>query len=185
MAKKQRLWNVILFNRYSPEETRVETVSAQTADDAEEMMHDEYFGIGWGVADSFPVFKKGDRVKWNDPGIDDYDPADREYAKNRVFEIVSEIEDPEDENEIVLIAQVGGGSEAEVYAHELELCTETPLRIRNAFIYKNDVKRAEQVLIDNGIEADEASTVLQAIGYVLLDTELYGNDVSIELHNSR
>lgn len=35
------------------------------------------------------------------------------------------------------------------------------------------IKKAEQVLIDNGIEADEASTVLQAIGYVLLDIELY------------
>ena len=29
------------------------------------------------------------------------------------------------------------------------------------------------MLADNGIEADETSTVLQAIGYALLDTELY------------
>lgn len=35
------------------------------------------------------------------------------------------------------------------------------------------IKKAEKVLVDNGIEADEASTVLQALGYVLLDTELY------------
>lgn len=28
-------------------------------------------------------------------------------------------------------------------------------------------------LIDNGIDADEASEVLRAIGYSLLDTELY------------
>ncbi len=40
-------------------------------------------------------------------------------------------------------------------------------------ISKEDVRNAEQVLIDNGIEPDEASTVLQAIGYVLLDVELY------------
>lgn len=40
-------------------------------------------------------------------------------------------------------------------------------------IGKEQIKRAEQVLIDNGIEPDEASTVLQAIGYTLLDTELY------------
>lgn len=33
------------------------------------------------------------------------------------------------------------------------------------------IKRTEQVLIDNGVE--EADTVLQAIGYVLLNTELY------------
>ena len=37
-------------------------------------------------------------------------------------------------------------------------------------------KRAEQMLIDNGIEPDEAPIVLQAIGYVLFDTELYPED---------
>ena len=40
-------------------------------------------------------------------------------------------------------------------------------------ITKEQIKAAEQVLIDNGIEADEAETVLQAIGYTLLDEELY------------
>ena len=42
-----------------------------------------------------------------------------------------------------------------------------------AMISKEAIKKAEQVLIDNGIEADEADIVLQAIGYVLLDVELY------------
>lgn len=41
---------------------------------------------------------------------------------------------------------------------------------------KDVVKQTERVLIDNGIEEDEASTVLQAIGYTLLDTELYPED---------
>ena len=36
-----------------------------------------------------------------------------------------------------------------------------------------DIIMAEQVLVDNGIDRDEADTVLQAIGYALLDTELY------------
>ena len=35
------------------------------------------------------------------------------------------------------------------------------------------IRKAEQILIDNGIEADEASTVLQAIGFALLDEDLY------------
>ena len=35
------------------------------------------------------------------------------------------------------------------------------------------IRKAEQILIDNGIEEDEASTVLQAIGYALLDQDLY------------
>lgn len=40
-------------------------------------------------------------------------------------------------------------------------------------IDEDKVKAAEQVLVDNGIEADEASTVLQAIGFALLDKDLY------------
>ena len=40
-------------------------------------------------------------------------------------------------------------------------------------IDKDRIKKAEQVLIDNGIDEDEADTVLQALGYVLLDEELY------------
>ena len=184
MAKNSREWCVTLFNRYNPNETRNEIVAAQTADDAEEMMHNQYFDMGWGVWDSRPVFKKGDRVKWNDPGLNDYDPADREWVKNRVFEIVSDIECDDDDEEIVTISLVGGGSEAEVYVRELELCTEKPLKIRTN-IFKSDIIHAEQILIDNGIEEDEAQTVLQALGYALLDAELYGNDVSIELHNSK
>lgn len=35
------------------------------------------------------------------------------------------------------------------------------------------IKRAEQVLIDNGINPDETQTILQALGYVLLDADLY------------
>ena len=38
---------------------------------------------------------------------------------------------------------------------------------------KEKIEKAEQVLIDNGIEKDEAQTVLQAIGYILLDEEMY------------
>lgn len=39
---------------------------------------------------------------------------------------------------------------------------------------------AEKCLIDNGIEPDEASTVLQTIGYILLDMELYPDDPTVE-----
>lgn len=35
------------------------------------------------------------------------------------------------------------------------------------------IKAAEMCLIDNGIEEDEARIVLQALGYILMDTELY------------
>ena len=41
-------------------------------------------------------------------------------------------------------------------------------------------KETKKCLIDNGIETDEASTVLQAIGYILLDMELYPDNAREE-----
>lgn len=35
------------------------------------------------------------------------------------------------------------------------------------------IQKAEQCLIDNGISPDEVQTVLQALGYILNDEELY------------
>lgn len=43
-------------------------------------------------------------------------------------------------------------------------------------ITEEKIRKAERCLIDNGIDEDEADTVLQALGYILLDTELYGED---------
>lgn len=42
------------------------------------------------------------------------------------------------------------------------------------------IEECVQILIDNGIEIDEADTVLQAIGYALIDTELYPDDEDAE-----
>ena len=36
--------------------------------------------------------------------------------------------------------------------------------------------KAEKVLVDNGIDPDEAQIVLQALGFVLLDEDLYPED---------
>ena len=47
------------------------------------------------------------------------------------------------------------------------------IAVKRTAITPEDIKRAKQVLIDNGIEEDEADIVLQAIGYTLIDTELY------------
>lgn len=44
------------------------------------------------------------------------------------------------------------------------------------FISKQDREKAEQCLIDNGIDKDDVAIVLQSIGYILLDTELYPNE---------
>lgn len=43
----------------------------------------------------------------------------------------------------------------------------------NNVVKSEKVKAAEQILIDNGIEKDEVEIVLQALGYALLDEELY------------
>lgn len=60
-------------------------------------------------------FNIGDRVKWDDPAIDDYDEEDRENLLDRIFEIF------EINGEVISIAEVCGDSEAEVYANELSL----------------------------------------------------------------
>ena len=44
---------------------------------------------------------------------------------------------------------------------------------KNLRITSKTIKAAENCLIDNGIEADEAEIVLQALGYILIDEELY------------
>ena len=40
-------------------------------------------------------------------------------------------------------------------------------------ITQEQIRRGEQILLENGIAEDEVSTVLQAIGYALMDAELY------------
>lgn len=40
-------------------------------------------------------------------------------------------------------------------------------------ITQENIKKAEQVLMDNGHDLDDAQDILQALGYVLLDVELY------------
>ena len=40
-------------------------------------------------------------------------------------------------------------------------------------ITSQNINKTKKVLIDNGIEEDEAEIVLQAIGYTLLDIELF------------
>lgn len=38
---------------------------------------------------------------------------------------------------------------------------------------KEKIEKAIQCLIDNGIDPDEAEIVLQALGYILMDEELF------------
>lgn len=42
----------------------------------------------------------------------------------------------------------------------------------NKIVTKADIEKALKVLADNGIEADETETVLQAVCYALLDVEI-------------
>ena len=44
-------------------------------------------------------------------------------------------------------------------------------------ISRDSIEKAMQCLADNGIEEDETDTVLQAIGYILLDIELFPEEV--------
>lgn len=44
-------------------------------------------------------------------------------------------------------------------------------------IKRSNIDDSLQVLVDNGIDPDEAEYVLQAIGYTLLDEELFPYDM--------
>lgn len=46
-------------------------------------------------------------------------------------------------------------------------------------ITRSMVRGAEKVLVDNGIDPSEAETVLQALGYVLLNKELYSGQTEV------
>lgn len=43
-------------------------------------------------------------------------------------------------------------------------------------ITQRNIDQTKKVLIDNGIEEDEVEVVLQAIGYTLLDVELFSEE---------
>lgn len=47
------------------------------------------------------------------------------------------------------------------------------ITVEKSVIRKSDILNALNVLIYNGIDEDEAETVLQAMGYALIDTELF------------
>lgn len=47
------------------------------------------------------------------------------------------------------------------------------------YISADQIESAKSILADNGIESDETETVLQAIGYALLDMELFPEEEEI------
>lgn len=53
-------------------------------------------------------------------------------------------------------------------------CGTTGMQV-NATITGAAIDKACKVLVDNGIEPDEADTVLQAVCYALLDIEIFPN----------
>ena len=60
-------------------------------------------------------FKNGDKVHWVDPGLNDYEPAYREWAKRRVFTVI----DVSNHDEDGIITISNGRTDAEVFSNEL------------------------------------------------------------------
>lgn len=50
---------------------------------------------------------------------------------------------------------------------------------KSVTINDESIRRTKGVLIDNGIDPDEAEDVVQAIGYTLIDTELFPNKIDL------
>lgn len=63
--------------------------------------------------------QKGMRVKWQDPGINDYDPEDRQAILDRVFVVDDIVGDEDIADRWMHITEEDGPSEAEVWEHEL------------------------------------------------------------------
>ena len=66
--------------------------------------------------------RKGAKCRWNDPGISDYPFDERKMVLNRVFiivEVKKELDFACENDDIILIKEVNGPSEAEVLASEL------------------------------------------------------------------
>jgi len=59
------------------------------------------------------------------------------------------------------------------YSVSAQCDVEIEVHRTDVWIPQNRIEDAKQVLADNGIEHDETETVLQAIGYTLLDAELF------------
>lgn len=64
-----------------------------------------------------PKIKIGQKVKWNDPGIRDYEPEERQAVLDRVFRVTEH--DPE--SGFTCIQEIDGPSYAEVWDTELEI----------------------------------------------------------------
>lgn len=96
--------------------------------------------------------KVGARVKWNDPGLDDYDIKDRLDIIGREFEVC------EIRGEIILISEVGGGTEAEVFADELEPYINKPHRATLLFgceaIEMYEEGTSEDEILERGVIDD-------------------------------
>ena len=117
--KKPRMWWVQIFNKYNIDETEWRKEFATTCEQAESnAIHNLE---GWGVMASYPVVKYGDKVKWHDPAIGDYEPEDREYVENRIFVVGKVDEDAEEDDRVVTLYEIDGPTEVEAYEHELEL----------------------------------------------------------------
>ena len=65
--------------------------------------------------------KIGDKVRWNDPAIEDNEPENKKEFLSRIFKITNIYSDEEDDIEDDTICYISDGfTEAEVYASELE-----------------------------------------------------------------
>jgi hypothetical protein len=62
--------------------------------------------------------KTGVKVKWMDPGIEDYEPEDREDVLERIF-VITDCPDEIEEDSIIGIEEIDGPSNAEVLPMEL------------------------------------------------------------------
>ena len=85
-------------------------------------------------------------------------------------------EDPEPEYKKQLLHDSDILHELQKYFTGKEMKMEGAIHYYEGDISAGQIQKAEKCLLDNGIDPDEVCTVLQALGYILLDVELYPED---------
>lgn len=95
-------------------------------------------------------------------GLLDWEKRHPEYKDDALAKRLKELKD-----------ELRGVQKKELDARRAEERKTLGVRLPHSFATTAQIEKAKQVLIDNGIEAGEAETVLQAVGYALLDVDLF------------
>lgn len=138
------------------------------------------------IAKSLEKLAASTPVAKNEPAPTDF-AVHSERKTYRVFDIDYVCDDPDADLPEELTVKLYVSDETNIYDELCEAASDETGFLVNCFQYEEitktvpvsrnikeeEIEKAVECLYDNGIEKGEAGIVLQAIGYILLDTDLF------------